>query len=180
MGKINRTFLLAWTVGACLFTEMPVLAFVSHTDIHAGLSSGNEGVRNITSVEAVTIHCPVGTVPRLPYQIWVNYSDGRSEYRQVRWDNAALATEREQADVEKHPAGSRYAVKGYILGDETTESGYPIEASIEVVDKHYEVPSQPLAFPVPLTDVTIDGDNRLTSNRDLAIREIIRDRKSVV
>lgn len=141
--------------------------------LHTNIQVEKEGARGIASVEAITVQCPVGTVPRLPYQVWVNYSDGRSEFRQIRWDNAALATEREQADAQKHPVGSRYVVKGYVIGDETTDNGYPVEASVEVVDKAYDVPSRPQAFPVPLTDVTVDGDNRLTSNRDLAIREII-------
>ena len=169
---MNRTLLLAWALGAGLLVGT-THAFASESGVRANPQAKKEGTRGIASVEAVTVRCPVGTVPRLPYQVWVNYSDGKSELRQIRWENAALAVEREQADAGKHPAGSRYVVKGYVLGDETTENGYPVEAAVEMVDQAYEVPSHPQALPVPLTDVTVDGDNRLTSNRDLAIREII-------
>ena len=118
--------------------------------------------------------CPVGTVPRLPYQVWVTYSDGKSEYRQTRWSNSALATELEQADPEKNPVGHEYAVKGFIIGDNTTQYGYPVTATVKVVDETYATPSHiPVANPVPLDKVVIDGDNRLTSNRDLAILQIL-------
>lgn len=30
----------------------------------------------IQAVEAVRVECPVGTAPRLPYQLWVTYADG--------------------------------------------------------------------------------------------------------
>lgn len=130
-------------------------------------------VRTIASVESICIQCPVGTVPRLPYLVWVTYSDGQSEYRQTKWSNASLATEQEQADAKAYPIGSRYKVNGFIIGDNTTEDGYPITADIEVVEGGYAVPVRMKAHTVPLTDVTIEGDNRLTSNRDLAIKEII-------
>lgn len=130
--------------------------------------------RTISKVETIRIDCPIGTVPRLPYQVWVTYSDGKSEYRQTRWSNSALSTELEQADPVKNPVGSKYTVKGFIIGDNTTESGFPIEASVTVVVESANVPSNvPVAEPIPLSQVLLDGDNRLTSNRELAIREII-------
>ena len=49
--------------------------------------------RTISKVAAVAVDCPQGTVPRLPNLVWVTYSDGYSEYRQVRWTNAPLADE---------------------------------------------------------------------------------------
>ncbi|AVM53385.1 hypothetical protein JN06_00879 [Bacteroides zoogleoformans] len=131
------------------------------------------GMRTIASVESIVIHCPVGTVPRLPYQVWVTYSDGKAGFRQTRWNNVALATEQQQADVRTHPAGSIYMINGYITGDNTTDNGYPISARIEVINQGYKIPpAAPIASTVPLTDVTIDGNNRLASNRDLAIKEI--------
>lgn len=136
-------------------------------------SDNHSETRTIASVEPIVVRCPAGTVPRLPYQVWVTYSDGKAEYRQTRWSNAALATEREQADAQNHPARSQYTVGGYITGDNTTDNGYPITAQIEVTDGRYDTPDKPAAHTVPLTDVTLDGNNRLTSNRDLAIREII-------
>ncbi len=130
--------------------------------------------RTIVKVEAIEVNSPVGTVPRLPYSVWVTYSDGQSEYRQTRWTNAALATEEAQADSSVYKAGSEYTINGYIIGDDTTVNGYPIVAQIKVVDGMYKTPTAiPAAEPIPLNQVTITGDNRLTSNRDLAIQEII-------
>lgn len=80
------------------------------------------------------IYCPVGTVPQLPYQVWVTYSDGQGEYRQTKWSNSALSTEQSEADDKVYPIGSQYTINGFIIGDDTTENGYPITAKIEVVD----------------------------------------------
>lgn len=129
------------------------------------------GYRNIVDVERIAIQSPVGTVPRLPYQIWVIYSNGQSEYRQVKWSNYSVMTEEEQS---QYPIGKKYKIKGYVVGENTTLEGYPVFADIEVVDKKYSVPSSSLkAHPLPLNKVSLIGENRLTSNRDLAIDEII-------
>lgn len=116
--------------------------------------------------------CPVGTVPRLPNLVWVTYSDGYSEYRQVRWANAPLADEQAEADAQKHPAGSQYEIGGFVIGDETTDNGYPVKAQIKVVAEGYQAPEKEVAHTFSLADVSIDGDNRLTHNRDEALREI--------
>lgn len=128
--------------------------------------------RTISKVEAISVDCPVGTVPRLPNLVWVTYSDGYSEYRQVRWANAPLADEQAEADVQKHPAGSQYEIGGFVIGDETTDNGYPVKAQIKVVAGGYQTPEKEVAHTFSLADVSIDGDNRLTHNRDEAIREI--------
>lgn len=128
--------------------------------------------RTISKVEAISVDCPVGTVPRLPNLVWVTYSDGYSEYRQVRWANAPLADEQAEADAQKHPAGSQYEIGGFVIGDETTDNGYPVKAQIKVVDEGYQTPEKEVAHTFSLADVSIDGDNRLTHNRDEAIREI--------
>lgn len=130
--------------------------------------------RTIVSVEELVVNSPVGTTPRLPYQVWVTYSDGFSEYRQTRWSNSARTVEEDQANPDTHPVGHVYSISGFIIGDNTTPGGYPITAQIKVVAGEQKVPSYtPVAEPVPLNKVTLIGDNRLTSNRDLAIREII-------
>ena len=130
--------------------------------------------RTIVSVEELVVNSPVGTTPRLPYQVWVTYSDGFSEYRQTRWSNSARTVEEDQANPDTHPVGHVYSISGFIIGDNTTPGGYPITAQIKVVAGEQKVPSYtPVAEPVPLNKVTLTGDNRLTSNRDLAIREII-------
>lgn len=128
--------------------------------------------RTISKVSAVTVDCPVGTAPRLPNLVWVTYSDGYSEYRQVRWANAPLADEQAEADAHKHPAGSQYEIGGFVIGDETTDNGYPVKAQIKVVAEGYQAPEKEVAHTFSLADVSIDGDNRLTHNRDEAIREI--------
>lgn len=128
--------------------------------------------RTISKVEAISVDCPVGTVPRLPNLVWVTYSDGYSEYRQVRWANAPLADEQAEADAQKHPAGSQYEIGGFVIGDETTDNGYPVKAQIKVVAGGYQTPEKEVAHTFSLADVSIDGDNRLTHNRDEAIREI--------
>lgn len=129
------------------------------------------GYRNIVDVEDIKVLSPEGTVPRLPYQIWVTYSNGQAGYRQVKWLNASTVAEEEQA---RYPAGKKYSIKGFILGENTTPDGYPVIAHIKVTDKEYTAPScHPKAHTLPLNKVSLTGDNRLTSNRDLAINEIV-------
>ena len=79
--------------------------------------------RSIANVEPVNVQVPVGCAPRLPYQVWVTYSDGQSEFRQVKWTNSSLAEEQAEADSFLHPIGTAYQVKGYIIGDNTTPAG---------------------------------------------------------
>ena len=128
--------------------------------------------RTISKVTAVAVDCPEGTAPRLPNLVWVTYSDGYSEYRQVRWANSPLADEQAEADAQKHPAGSQYEIGGFVIGDESTDNGYPVKAQIKVVAGGYQTPEKEVAHTFSLADVSIDGDNRLTHNRDEAIREI--------
>ncbi len=130
--------------------------------------------RLISKVETVAVTTPEGTAPRLPFQLWVTYADGFSEWRQVKWDNFPRDIENDEADATTHPAGTVYSIEGHIIGDNTTDSGYPVSARVEVVKGQWAVPdSKPVAEPIPLADVTITGNNRLTSNRDLDINEII-------
>lgn len=137
-----------------------------------GMTTAATVYRTISKVEAISVDCPVGTAPRLPNLVWVTYSDGYSEYRQVRWANAPLADEQAEADAQKHPAGSQYEIGGFVIGDETTDNGYPVKAQIKVVAGGYQTPEKEVAHTFSLADVSIDGDNRLTHNRDEALREI--------
>lgn len=137
-----------------------------------GMTTAATVYRTISKVEAISVDCPVGTAPRLPNLVWVTYSDGYSEYRQVRWANAPLADEQAEADAHKHPAGSQYEIGGFVIGDETTDNGYPVKAQIKVVAEGYKTPEKEVAHTFSLADVSIDGDNRLTHNRDEALREI--------
>ena len=130
--------------------------------------------RSIRKVQPLNINCPVGMVPVLPWQVWVTYSDGEQAWRQARWTNAYMAIELDEADSLRHPVGSEYSVVGYLLGDNTTDKGFPVEAHIKVVAQSAPLPvPQPKARPLPLGDVQLTGQNRLTTNRDLVIREIL-------
>lgn len=137
-----------------------------------GMTTAATVYRTISKVEVISVDCPVGTAPRLPNLVWVTYSDGYSEYRQVRWANAPLADEQAEADAQKYPAGSQYEIGGFVIGDETTDNGYPVKAQIKVVAEGYQTPEKEVAHTFSLADVSIDGDNRLTHNRDEALREI--------
>ena len=130
--------------------------------------------RVIKTVEAVNVQSPVGTVPRLPFQLYVTYSDGTHEWRQVRWTNHLLSTEQQQANPELYPSGKTYTIKGFIIGDNTTDNGYPVDAHITVTASDYSTPSnKPKAQPLPLADVKLTGENRLTHNRDLDIKTLL-------
>lgn len=176
MMRRNVNYVMAGAI--CMLMASPVNAApsanVSNHVLAASVSAPESGTRKIVKVEAINVESPVGTVPRLPFQVWVTYSDGTSEFRQTKWDNAALATEKEQANAELYPVGKTYKITGNIIGDNTTANGFPIEASIKVVAGTYNVPSnKTVAEPLPLKDVTVDGDNRLTSNRNLDIKAIL-------
>lgn len=128
--------------------------------------------RSIATVDPVVVACPAGTAPILPYRVWVTYTDGKGEYRQVRWSNSPLADEQAEANIDQYKEGSQYAVNGYIIGDDTTENGYPLTAKVTVTGDAYQVPLKEKAHTFSLADVTVDGNNRLTHNREEALREI--------
>lgn len=134
--------------------------------------SSDKAGRTIDEVAPIAVECPVGTAPRLPSRVWVRYDDGKGEFRQVRWSNSPLADELAQADSAAHAPGSRYTVGGYVVGEPTTPYGFPVSAEVSVVARPYAVPRSVVATPFPLSDVTLDGDNRLTHNRDEAIEAI--------
>ena len=130
--------------------------------------------RTIVKVEPIHIETPVGTAPRLPWQVWVTYSDGTHEWRQTRWSNSSLAIEQQEADPEMTPAGKTYKVEGFIIGDNTTENGYPLTASVIVTSRRWNSPSQkPIAQPLPLKDVYLQINNRLSNNRNLDIKTLL-------
>lgn len=138
------------------------------------LTGAAKDYRSIASVEHVSVETPVGNAPRLPYQLWVKYTDNRGEYRQVRWLNSSEATETAEATPAINPVGKIYKVRGFILGDNTTPNGYPVSAEVKIVEGTYAIPSNiPVAETLPLDQVRIDGDNRLTWNRDLDIDQLI-------
>ena len=127
----------------------------------------------IVNTEPVCIKTPVGHAPRLPYQLWVTDANGHSEYRQVKWMNTSEATEQAEANPNINPVGTIYKVRGFILGDNTTPNGYPVSAEVRVMEVTEEERIVPVAKPLPLDAVSIDGENRLTQNRDLDIDQLI-------
>lgn len=137
-------------------------------------SAQSHAGRSIQRVADISVQCPEGTAPRLPWRVWVTYSDGTSQWRQTRWDNSSVQREQAQADAREHAAGSTYRVSGHILGDDATTAGFPIEARVTVVGTGYATPAPtPVASTFPLEDVSLDGDNRLTHNRQLDIENLL-------
>jgi len=170
---------LSWALCSAAFAAMPHGARAGLTsekpvspNITKVIKRQQAKPRTIKEVTPVKVECPKGTAPRLPFLVWVTYSDGYAEFRQVRWSNSALADEQSEANLQNHPVGTEYNVAGYVIGDETTDNGFPILAQVKVVDASYATPSQEKAHTFSLSDVTVNGDNRLTHNRDEAIREI--------
>lgn len=130
--------------------------------------------RNIQSVPPIAVKTTVGNAPQLPFQVWVKYSDGTGEYRNVRWANASPATEQAQANKNQTPVGTEYTVAGFVTGDNTTAAGFPLVAHVTVVREATPVPSPvPVAKTLPLGNVTLNGENRLTHNRDLDIDRLL-------
>jgi len=164
-------FILCGIVGLCLFMPMPTMASTANKTPRVATKTKQ---RTIVKVESINIETPVGTAPRLPWQVWVTYSDGSHEWRQTKWMNSSISAEQQEANPEQTPAGKNYTVNGFIIGDNTTDEGYPITANVTVTNQQWEAPNyQPVAQPLPLSDVTIIGDNRLTNNRELDIRTIL-------
>ena len=130
-------------------------------------------VRSIVKVADVNVETAVGTAPRLPWQVWVTYSDGTKEWRQVKWSNSNLSEEQRQANANQTPAGNQYIVRGYILGDNSTSQGFPLDAKVKVVEQGGAQVAPVKVEPLALTSVRLLGDNRLTNNRDLDVRMLL-------
>ena len=122
---------------------------------------------SILRADTVRVSVAEGMAPPLPWLVPVVCTGGTTALRQVRWTNSARSAELLEASAEAHPAGSAYTVRGYVLGDGATPSGFPVTARVSVVDGAPVPPPAPRAAPLPLQDVTLTGDNRLTANRDL-------------
>ena len=142
----------------------------------AAVLSARSGKKVIRKVDPVVVKVPARTAPRLPYQVWVTYSDNTGEWRQVRWDTQNMTDDWEGEDWwSLLPVGKTLPFwEGYILGDHKTEKGYTIYAKVTVVDQEDPVPAQaPVARPLPLGSVRLIGDNRLTGNRDLDVQNLL-------
>lgn len=169
--KLN--FFIMCALGMC-FVDHADAVTQKNTKVEVSIPKKQKKQKRIVKVEPVAVNTPVGTVPRLPYQVWVTYSDGSHEWRQTKWANSLAATELMEANPEQNPVGKQYSVEGYIIGDNTTGSGYPITATVNVVSEEWSVPANKFkAAPLPLSAVKLIGDNRLTSNRDMLIKHLL-------
>ncbi len=158
----------------CLLCASAQAAEATAMALAPGTHAAAAAERKIAKVENVSVDTPVGTAPRLPYRLWVAYTDGTAEWRQVRWANSGLATEQAEADASRNGVGAEYTVRGFVVGDNSTSSGYPVLAHVRVTARAWDVPSNtPAAEPLPLDKVRINGDNRLTWNRDLDINQLL-------
>ena len=167
----TRIYMSLRTLGVAFLLLQPLMMMAEGETKY---SVNAEPSIRIQKVPEVNVRAQVGTAPKLPYRLWVTYSNGKSEWRQVKWMNSALSVEQEEADAAKNPVGKQYEVKGYITGDNTTTAGYPVTARVTVVADADAVPSAtPVAHPLPLNKVSIDGKNRLTHNRDLDIDHLL-------
>ena len=169
--KKNLNLIFCGIMGLFLSMPMSAIALSSHK---TPIASTKAKPRTIIKVESINVETPVGTVPRLPWQVWVTYSDGSHEWRQTKWTNSLLTTEQQEANPKLNPAGKTYTVNGFIIGDNTTDNGYPITAHVSITNQEWKVPNQrPIVQPLPLKDVYIKKNNRLSHNRDLDIKTIL-------
>lgn len=144
-------------------------SFMSIT-MHPTIACG----QTIANVDTLHIITAEGTVPQLPFQVYVTYTNGEKAWRQVRWTNAAQVTEQREANPQVNTVGSSYTVKGYILGSDATAHGYPVFAQVRVEQyRLLQASKKEKAQPLPLQDVTLTGNNRLTANRDLDIDALL-------
>ena len=172
--KKNLNLFICGAIGFCL--AMPTFAesspLMSTTSLVAPKSKSKQ--RSISKVAPINVEVPAGSVPRLPWQVYVTYSDGTQEWRQTKWTNYTLSIEQQESNPELYPVGKEYTINGFIIGDNTTDNGYPITANIKVTDKAWDVPApKAVAQPLPLSDVYIMSDNRLSNNKKLAIKTIL-------
>ncbi|MBO4673972.1 MAG: glycoside hydrolase family 127 protein [Bacteroidaceae bacterium] len=168
----NFKLILCGAVGLCL--SLPMSAKETATPHGAPLTASKSKQRTIVNVEPIQVETPVGTAPRLPWQVLVTYSDGTHEWRQTKWTNSLLSTEQQEANPDLTPVGKTYTVNGFIIGDNTTDNGYPITAHVTVTSKPWDAPQQkPLAQPLPLNKVFLQNNNRLSHNRDLDIKALL-------
>lgn len=173
--KKNLNLMMSGALLLCFMLSEKATAWTPALSNHpVPLAAAKAKQRTIVKVEDISVNSPVGTAPRLPWQVWVTYSDGTHEWRQTKWTNSLLSTEQQQANPDLYPVGKTYTVKGYVIGDNTTDGGYPITANVTVTAQPWDVPSnKPLAQPLPLTDVSISGSNRLSHNMKHDIKNLL-------
>ena len=163
--------LLFSTLYICL--ALPITAQSAVNALAANPVSRSKS-RTIAKVDPIQVETPVGTAPRLPWQVWVTYSDGSHEWRQTKWMNFQISEEKQEADPALNPVGKTYMVNGFIIGDNTTDEGYPIKAKVMVTAKEWASPApKPIARTLSLKEVKLQGTNRLTHNQSADIQALL-------
>ena len=173
--KKNLNLLMGGALLLCLVLPEKAVAW-SHNLANrpAPMTATKAKQRTIVKVESIHVEAPVGTAPRLPWQVWVTYSDGTHEWRQTKWTNSLLSTEQQEANPDLYPIGKTYTINGYVIGDNTTEGGFPITANVIVTETPWDVPSPKRhAQPLPLSNVSILGNNRLSHNIKHDIKNLL-------
>jgi len=152
-----------------------VPSYTSDVRTIAKVLTAPEG-EELTSADYV-IRVPVRTAPKLPYRVWVEYSDGYGEWRNTQWPwsgsyGSGPAGSGTPAGIEQiwqsYPIGHEYTVTGWITGDNATPLGYPITVHCKVVEGDFTMPTvngiyagndiitsvqNPASFKVPETKV---------------------------
>ena len=163
--------LLFSTLYICL--ALPITAQSAVNALAANPVSRSKS-RTIAKVDPIQVETPVGTAPRLPWQVWVTYSDGSHEWRQTKWMNFQISEEKQEADPALNPVGKTYMVNGFIIGDNTTDEGYPIKTKVMVTAKEWASPApKPIARTLSLKEVKLQGTNRLTHNQSADIQALL-------
>lgn len=81
---MNKSLKLFICGTASLLMAMPAEAMELNTTTAPVPAAKNKKQRSIIKVESIYVESPVGTCPRLPYQVLVTYSDKKQEWRQTR------------------------------------------------------------------------------------------------
>ena len=81
--KRQYHYLLCTAVGLWLGTTAMVATDRQSATTGESAVAATQGWRTIATVENISVQVPVGCVPRLPWQVWVKYTDGYGEYNRV-------------------------------------------------------------------------------------------------
>ncbi|MDR1157751.1 MAG: glycoside hydrolase family 127 protein [Oscillospiraceae bacterium] len=162
-------------------------------DFTVGIPAYESNIRTIDTVHAepaapageFNIDVAVGTCPKLPYRVWVAYTDGYGEWRQTQWPWSGIVgsgadrsgppgsgTPANQEEIWKsYPIGYEYTVTGWITGDNASDLGYPLTVNCKVV-ADVAVPDHNVkADSLPMSKIKLTGENRLSSNARRAVTQ---------
>jgi len=150
---------------------------------------GAPGIPVDSSSGVMTIEVPVGSSPKLPFRVWVEYNDGYGEWRNTKWPwgndtfthaggprfgpPAVQGVWEPIPGIEgiwrSKPLGEEYTVTGWITGVGNNDLGQPFVVDCIVIpvaewEAKYVPNYSPLADPLPPGSVVLTGENRMTAN----------------